>query len=121
MRPGTDTLAKKLPIVLSSASAYSDAVSKLTTLQQYPLSDLKELARLLGLRPRLAKFEAIQVQQAQQVEGLRRRSASIIYQWQKGHVLGSNQDWVSTEERLMAVEQAVKRKESARAREESDV
>lgn len=115
-----EALEAKLPIVLSSAAAYPKMVSSLTTLQQYPISDSKELNTLITLSPRLDRFEAVQTAQLQQIHDLRHRSTNLAANWYERHVLESSDQWASWEERMMHVEQCVRRKETARAREEND-
>ena len=116
-----NVLAAKLPIVLASAGAYTDTVSELNNLQQYPLPETKELIALLSQTSRLEKLEAVQRQQLAEIAQLRQRSTSLVAEWYQSQVLDSSDRWSLWEDRMLHAEQTIRRKEVAKAREEEGV
>lgn len=112
--------AAKLPIVLASAAAYTDTVSRLNTLQQYPMADTKELVSLLSQRSRLEKFEAVQNEQLADIQDLQQRSIVLVAEWYQRHVLHSSEQWSSWEARMLEAEQTVRRRDAAKARDQDE-
>lgn len=106
--------------MLSSATTYADTVSKLTTLQQYPVPDTKELVPLLSQRSRLEKFEAVKSNHLAEIQDLRQRSIALVAEWYQRHVLQSSEQWSSWEKRMLQAERTVRRREAAKARDKDE-
>ena len=120
-RGSDDVLAAKLSIVLASATTYTNMVSQLSNLQQYPLPETKELIALLSQTSRLERLEAVQRQQLAAIAQLRQRSTALVAEWYQSQVLDASERWSSLENRMLHAEKTMRRKEAARAREDEDV
>jgi hypothetical protein len=64
----------------------------------------------------MAQLELLQESQAQEMAGLRSRSASVIQQWYELGVLGGGECWTEWEGRVANAEKVVRREEMYRAK-----
>lgn len=103
--------------MLSSASSYAATSSQLTSVRDEPVPDPALSAQLAALAPRIAKVEAVQAAQGQDVAELRRRSAVVVERWYKEGVLGAGDRWAMVEGKVEGVEMGVRRVVGARREE----
>jgi hypothetical protein len=66
---------------------------------------------LIELQPRIAKVEAIQASQNQDLAALRERTANVLNRWYTIDVLRAGESWAELEGRVESVERGVRRKE----------
>lgn len=98
-------------IILSSASSYQLTASRLTSILDVPVPDAESSSYLVELQPRVARLELLQAEQEKQVSELKKRSAAVLQRWYAVDVLGVGDCWAEAENRVTAIEQAVRRKD----------
>lgn len=113
--------ASLLSLVLANSQLYLSLSSKLPQLQETSIPDPAWATRMVALGPRIEKALAKQDSQASELADLRLRSAKVVESWYESGVLGMGERWADWEERLRAVEIAVRRREAAKKRDEAPV
>ena len=108
---------ERLAIIKSCATLYPTVASRLTSVQDMPISPTESSVVLVSLLPRIAKIKELQDSQAAEVADLRLQSAAILKRWYEIGVLGSGECWTEWEERMLDMEKIVRRGESRRAQE----
>ncbi|RDW62126.1 hypothetical protein BP6252_11559 [Coleophoma cylindrospora] len=106
--PTTLDSSSLLSIVLASASAYPTTASRLTSISDLPIPAASLSAQLVELQPRVAKIEALQMDQAADMAELRMRTAAVLQRWYAVDVLGAGDSWAELEDRVDWVEQRVR-------------
>lgn len=86
-------------------------------MQNYPIPDAQILRTLLALQPRLTRAQSVQGAQEAELAELRQRSAAALAHWYSRTVLEGGEQWSTWEERMMKMEQKVRREEAALRRE----
>ena len=118
--PSLDT-AEQLATLKAYANAIPIFVSQLNLTQDLGVPPLESFNALAALRPRLSQVERDYESLAAEVAELRLRSAAILQRWYETTVLAGGDCWVQWEERLDAIERAVRRREVLKQAEESDI
>ncbi|KAH0544626.1 hypothetical protein FGG08_001276 [Glutinoglossum americanum] len=108
---GTSNL---LSIVLSSATLYPTAASRLTSILDVPVPPAETSASLIALQPRISKIEIVQEAQTRELVELSRRSTEVLERWYRISVLGGGECWAEWEGRIAGVERGVRRQEAMR-------
>ncbi|CZT39932.1 probable RO-10 protein, required for nuclear distribution [Rhynchosporium secalis] len=103
-----------LSIILSSASSYPSTSSRLTSIMDVPIPAAELSTQLIELQPRIAKIEAVQAAQNEDIKELRERSAKLVQKWYLGDILGAGEEWAGYEGRVGRVEQRLRRVVKAR-------
>ncbi|KAK5015405.1 nuclear distribution protein RO10 [Cryomyces antarcticus] len=117
--PSTLSTSELTSIILASAPLFPTTSSRLSSIiNDAPIPGAASSATLVSLQPRLTDLELRQEEQAQEITELRKRSAKVLERWYELSVLGAGECWSEWEGRLAAVEQSVRREETARTREE---
>ncbi|KAG8525778.1 uncharacterized protein KY384_000538 [Bacidia gigantensis] len=112
------TNRERISTILALAPSYQETASRLTTLKDLPIPPTSASRTLISLQPRLEQVEAVQREQAKEIEGLRARSAHVLQRWYEVSVIGGNECWAEWERRVEMVERGVRQRERARKEEE---
>ena len=98
---------------MSYATLYATTASQLTFIQDVPIPPAEASASLISLHSRLARVKHLQNTQSSEIADLRLRTASLLQRWYEVGVLGGGECWTEWEDRVIAVEKAVRRNEAA--------
>lgn len=109
------TTADKFAIVSASKSGFLRTASSLTELKECPFPNTDVFGQLLAYEQRLTKTEAQQHELDVLVAELRLRSANVAAQYYQKVILGGGEQWLDWEERLVHIEQKIRRKEVSQA------
>jgi len=109
---------QKLAIVQAAADSFKATASNLSQLSGLTVPDASALSPIPALHQRLVNAEAMQNDQAVEIELLRTRTANALAQWYQNMVIGESQQWSEWESRLARVEQVLRRRATATRNEE---
>ncbi|MCJ1327940.1 hypothetical protein MMC10_004615 [Thelotrema lepadinum] len=109
---------EQLTTVNACAPMFPSTLSRLNLLKDLPIPPTETTASLLSIKPRLTRAETVQDSFASDVAELRLRSILLLQRWTKVGVQAAGHCWADWEERLMEVEQIVRRAEHAKAQEQ---
>jgi len=109
---------QKLAIVQAAADSFKATASNLSQLSGLAVPDASALSPIPALHQRLVNAEAMQNDQALEIEVLRTRTANALAQWYQNMVIGESQQWSEWESRLARVEQVLRRRATATRNEE---
>lgn len=98
-------------IVLSAAPSFPATVSALTAVQDTPVPDPAESAKLVTLTGRMRGIEATQLAQAAEVAELRGRSEAALRRWYEADLLPTSDATAKMEARVGVVERGIRRRE----------
>jgi len=111
--------ANKTAVILATASSFYAAQSNLSSLEGIKLEDASTLVPLAAMHQSLIRAQAAQQDQENEVGELRERTAILLARWHQEAVLTRGERLVDWEERLLDVEKTIRRREVARARDDS--
>lgn len=108
-----DTVSKS-SMVLAAASSFHQTASRLTSVNDTPLPTAELSTQLIEAAVRAARIEVLQESQSREIAALKQRSAAVLQWWYSVDILQVGESWADLEGRVEAVEQAVRRVNSAR-------
>ena len=86
-------------------------VSQLNLMQDLRVPPTEDFNALASLQPRISKVEQDYETLSDEIAQLRLRSAAILQRWYQTSILAGGDCWVQWEERLEAIEKAIRRQE----------
>jgi broad specificity phosphatase PhoE len=107
-----DTVSKS-SMVLAAASSFHQTASRLTSVNDTPLPTAELSTQLIEAAVRAARIEVLQESQSREIAALKQRSAAVLQRWYSVDILQVGESWADLEGRVEAVEQAVRRANSA--------
>ena len=108
------TESEKLATIISCATLYSTTASQLTSIKDLPVPVSEMFACLISLHPRLARIEALQNSEAQEITGLKLRTASVLQRWYEIRILAGGECWTEWEDKIVQVERSVRKEEATK-------
>ena len=107
------TILEKLEIVLAYAILFPTALSRLNSIQDSSLPTVEAFRLLTNLVPRLLSVEHRLESTDQEIADLRCRTMLSLQRWYEIGVLCHSECWSDWEERLLYVEQLLRRQEAS--------
>ena len=118
--PSTLSTDEIAAIVTAHAPFYPLTASRLISIHDISIPSSSLSTSLIALRPRRAKLERLQDAQAEEIAGLRARSAKAVQRWYELGVLDQGECWADWEGRMEECEKKVRRLEGVKRREMED-
>jgi hypothetical protein len=112
--PSSLDKVSKSSIVLAAASSFHQTASRLTSVNDTPIPTAELSTALIDAAIKAARVEVLQETQSRELADLKRRSAAVLQRWYSVDILQVGECWADLEGRVEAVEQAVRRANSAR-------